>query len=66
VPILDVKKMGGEFGEEAESVMRLLVPAMWSSNEGSERLKSTCHPLSKSSCQRGSVIYILMKDVAYG
>ena len=66
MPILDVKKIGGAFGDVEERVMRLLVPAMWGSNEVSERLKSTCHPLSKSSCQRRSGVYILVRDMAYG
>ncbi len=46
MPILEVKRMGGEFGEEAESLMRLRVPAMCGSKEERDKLKSTCHWLS--------------------
>lgn len=44
--MLDVKNIGGELEEFEDSLMRLATPAMCGSNDGRERLKSTCHWLS--------------------
>jgi hypothetical protein len=46
IPILEVKHMGGELGEDADRWMRLRVPWMCGVKEERERLKFTCHWLS--------------------
>ena len=43
VPIEDVKKIGRELCDSDESLIRFTAPAIWGSNDGSIRLKLTCH-----------------------
>ena len=45
-PMLEVKNMGGELGEETERLMRLRVPRMCEEKERIGKLKFTCHLLS--------------------
>lgn len=43
MPILEVKKIGGEAGTADERLIKLREPVMWGSSDFNERLKSTCH-----------------------
>lgn len=47
VPIEDVKKIGGNLGDSDDNLTRLIAPEICGSNDGSARLKLTCHWLSK-------------------